>query len=412
MLTSPTCDSNGYSNTFNNADFGSLKATGANRALATEANRWMKDAEEFMSAYGSRIKGEVASRLLNTLEVRMVMFVHQKKYDTRASFSSLPDIAHEFYHEAKQQDGLLPNWVKLGSKPKSSNLSNDGPKIGALRETCGIINASILAEKGFVVNRQMINVETRDIYTITTLNKDEKTVSCTLFEAGSKKGKKPAEKISVDRADLLSGDHWHSSSTTQPTFLETTTGPLNNFELTASIVAGACKNAMALEFAKSCDDDIKVQTAPECKLFAIKAFKKVGSLKLVGLTNNISVQPDGKELLTSAKFIGQGAGWKAYCRSSNSSLTNASSSSFFLAKHYLVHSTFDQNLVNCEYEDKEVDISVLGNKEKIMVPMIVNTKSIAVGDEIIVLRVSPEPPAAEPPAKKRKIAPKGTAMKK
>jgi hypothetical protein len=93
-------------------------------------------------------------------------------------------------------------------------------------------------------------------------------------------------------------------------------------------------------------------------------------------------------------------------------LTNASSSSFFLAKHYLVHSTFDQNLVNCEYEEKEVDINVLGRKEKIMVPMIVNTKSIAVGDEIIVLRVSAEPPAAEPATKKRKIAPKGTATKK
>jgi hypothetical protein len=261
------------------------------------------------------------------------------------------------------------------------------------------------------VKRQIVNVETKDIYTITALSSDEHTVSCKLFEARSKKGKKPAEVISVERSELLPGETWHPSSTTQPTFLGNVTDPSNNFELKASTIAGACKNAIALEFAKSCDADIKVQSAPECKLYALRAFKKAGSLKLVGITNNVSVQPDGKDMLTSSKFIGHGDGWRAYCRSSNTSLASAAGSSCFLAKYYLVHSTFDQNLVNCEYEDKEVDISVLGSKEKIMVPTIVNTKPIAVGDELIVLKISSELPA-EPPTKKLKVAPKGKAMKR
>jgi hypothetical protein len=86
----------------------------------------MVDAEQFLTAYGARLEGAVVKKLQNSLEVRMVMFVHQKKYDTRASFSSLPDIAHEFYNEAKQHDGLLPKWVKLpAAKPNSGNSSND-----------------------------------------------------------------------------------------------------------------------------------------------------------------------------------------------------------------------------------------------------------------------------------------------
>lgn len=406
MLTSPTCDANGYSNTFGQSDFASLKTSGSNRNLATEANLWMVDAEQFLSAYGGRIDKALALKLQSSLEVRMVMFVHQKKCDTRASFSSLLDIAQDLYTEAKKYDGLLPRWAKLPGSAcaKTSSAGKAGLKIGSLRETGGLINESILAEKGFLINKQIVDVGTGDKYTISSFNSDEKTILCTLFEAASPQNKKkPAKTITLDRAELLLGEKWHPSTDVATSYLENIKDPLDSFDLKASIISGACKNATALEFAKSNESDCTVSVTPDVKVYASKAFRS-GNFKLVGLTNNITVQPDDKQMLVSARPIGTGKGWRAYARSSNSSVVQSAAVSF-LAKFYTVHTTFDQGAVNCAYQDKEVEINVMGEKEKVLIPMIVNTAPIAVGDEIVVLKVSHEQPV-EPPSKKHKAAPK------
>ena len=159
MLTSPGCDANGYSNTFAAHDFASLKTAGSNRQAATEANSWMTDAEQFLSAYGARIVKSMVSKLQSMLEVRIVMFVHQKKADTRASWSSLLDIAVQVYADVKVYDARLPTWTKIPADAADAKTSvGQG---ATLRETgSNIINKSILAEKGFNVDKQIVNVHT------------------------------------------------------------------------------------------------------------------------------------------------------------------------------------------------------------------------------------------------------------
>ena len=146
MLTSPTCDANGYSNTFTSADMASLKAVGCNRAQATQAANLMVEAESFLAAYGRRMDAATIGRLLNTLEVRMVMTVHKKTCTTRASFSSLQQVAASFYADAKEKDHLLPKWNMLTEELDHGKSTS---KIAVLRETGAIITESILAEKGF-----------------------------------------------------------------------------------------------------------------------------------------------------------------------------------------------------------------------------------------------------------------------
>ena len=71
----------------------------------------------------------------------MVLFVHKKTSDTRASFSSLIEIAATFYSEAKAVDTKLPKWTKLGDYVLKQLTS-------ILRDAGSTATAAILAEKG------------------------------------------------------------------------------------------------------------------------------------------------------------------------------------------------------------------------------------------------------------------------
>ena len=135
-----------------------------------------------------------------------------------------------------------------------------------------------------------------------------------------------------------------------------------------------------------------------------------GAFKLVGLTNHVSVVPDGKVMLTTNRFVGKGYGWLAFCRSSNESPSIPTNVCFF-AKFWADQNSFDQSAVNCEYQDKEVEIIVQGEKLKIMVPVLVNTKLMDKDEHIVVLKVSEHVIHIQPPPKKHK-GPSRAAPKK
>ena len=324
MLTSPTCDANGYSNTFNASDIASLRAVGVNRAQATEAANWMKEAELFLAAYGRQLNAAAIDRLLNALGVRMVMTVHKKTCETRASFSSLRQVAAAFYAEAKEKDDRLPKWHMLPeeSNQKTNKATN---KIAVLRETGDIVTESILAEKGFEVGKQVVQVESGNVYMLSALNADEKTATLDLQEKANPKSKaKPC--VTVNRSELLLAKEWQPCTENKVIFFDCKqlSSPMDNFDLRASIMSGMFKSVLAAEFNKSSyDSDCKISTSPSIKVFASKPFK-TGAFKLVGLTNNISVAPIDKVTLAASKSIGSGKDWKAFARSSNDQLTGKS----------------------------------------------------------------------------------------
>jgi hypothetical protein len=81
--------------------------------------------------------------------------------------------------------------------------------------------------------------------------------------------------------------------------------------------------------------------------------------------------------------------------------STSSLDSYLCAKYWIVKGTFDQGAgVNCEFQEKEVDISVLGAKVTIKIPMIINSEPIKPGDELIVIKKSE--PVEEPPNKRFK----------
>lgn len=416
MLMAPTADTNGYSNLFAVPDFFSLRAGGSNRNKAVEASEWMVAASDFIAAYGSRLDKASVSSLINTLEVRMVMQVHLKTAPTRASFSSLQAIAQDFYVEAKKLDNRLPLWNKLPegglvkptAQPKRSTT---------LRETGTSVNDGLLHEKGFKVDTIIVESETGHTYQIVSLNADEITVSCKLLRVGtpSTSGKKkvssPPQKLNIDRVVLLQGEKWSVSLTKEQEFLnpDRLMDSAASFDLRASIMQGAIKNALALEFQKSSEEGCQIQVSPSLQIVALKKFS-VRAFKLVGLTNNVQVLHKNKDMLNPAKCIGEGGDWKVYIRSSNESLQKNTTEGSFFCKYWAVQSTFEQAACNCAYEDKEIEISVVGEKFKIKIPMLHNTKPLSASDEIVALKVSED--SVEPPSKKPRVAPKTSSSKR
>lgn len=416
MLTSPTCDANGYSTLLTPSDVSSLRSSGSNRVAATEAHTWMIAAEQFLAAYGTRIDPVAKSKHINSLEVRMAMHVQDKRSETRASFSSLAEIARQFYVDCKQYDKLLPVWTKppaLEAVPKAS----DPKRKGGLREISGsMVHDSLLSEKGFTKDQVIYNVASNDKYEIKVLNANMRTVTCELYELGPDSDKNKIEKtIEVDRLELLSGSAWKHYTVVTPVFLTNIADPLANSEFRASVLQGLVKTAMALEFSKSSESDCTLQTSPDLKVLASKGIKREGSFKLVGLTNQVSVYPAGKEVIAAWKCIGEVDGLKVYCKSSNilPSTSAAPSSSLhrdpFVIKYWCVRETFDQSQVNCVYDTKDVEVTFFGTKVKIGVPMILSTKSIPDECEVVVLKRPEADPVAEPLIKKPKLDAKAKA---
>ena len=152
-----------------------------------------------------------------------------------------------------------------------------------------------------------------------------------------------------------------------------------------------------------------MQLSPNVQVIAARKFGK-GAFKLVGLTNHVSVVPDGKVMLTTNRCVGKGDGWLAFCRSCNESPSIPTNVCFF-AKFWAVQNSFDQSAVNYEHQDKEVEIIVQGEKLKIMVPILVNTNPMDKDEHIVVLKVLEQIVNIEPPLKKHK-GPSRAAPKK
>ena len=394
MLNSPTADANGYCNLFGNADFKSICAMGNNRARASEANAWMLDAEAFLKAYGHRIEEATSKKLLNSLQVRMVMVVHSKSAPTRANFTNLVDVAREFHRECKNADLRIPEWNKLPAAAPSKTQSTS-VKAG-LRETGSTISDALLAEKGFVLG-QVITNKDGDQYTIVSLDADQKTITCKLVEAGcAGKRKKPAATITLDRVDLLSGTSWKCAGTVKSVIMKDIHDPLDNFDLKASIIVGMVKHAMAVEFQKSTEDACWLQTEPDVRVFASKKMKP-GACKMVALTNSVLCVPEDEDVGASSKLIGHIPGLcKLYYRSCNAYTVKHANDQVFVSKFFAVRESFDQGVINCANQTKGVELIVMGQKMTIDIPMIVNTRPILEEEEVIVLKTS------APPSKKHK----------
>ena len=204
MLSAPSADSTGHANLFTTSDFVSLQPNGRARPFAKETNELILAASSFLSAYG-RFAPSVQAKLLSDLEVRCVMHVHQKRYDTRVSYKSLPHIAKEMYGEAKALDDKLPVWNRLKCLHDEHKASNPSGSLREVRKD-GLVADSEMIARGFGVGAKVVKKhdDENTIHTITEFGDSPKTITVVAMVNEDEDETEKPEPFQVDRHDVLS----------------------------------------------------------------------------------------------------------------------------------------------------------------------------------------------------------------
>ena len=412
MLTSPSQDSNGFSNTFTSTDFSSLKQMGNKRSEAARVANMLCSADEFMQAYGSRISGADAKKAMNTFECRCCMFVHGKTHPTRATFDSIAEIAAAWYAHIKELDPLIPKWAKM-PQPVGTPKVKSVPKVKrdnvVLRETDSTIDEALLSEMGFVIDKDVIQTSTNHVYKLSALNSDGIHATLTLVAASSKKvkgQKAPDNTVEVDRSDLLAGELWHPDQMPESTFLDCSKLALvaDGFEFRSSVLLGEIKARLAQEAEKSDDDKMKLQVKPNVGVVSKQKFNK-GAMKLFAISNSIQIIPDEKAtnlaLASNRVLLYSGQGFKVVMTSSNDSVFK-DVEVHTVCFYWHVQASHDRGITNCTFETKKIDVSALDLKISLTIPYITNCAAIKEGDTLKVVRQS-EAEISEPATKKFKF---------
>ena len=126
----------------------------------------------------------VRNRLLSHFEVRAVMQVHGKKSETRKNYTSIEEIARAFHEECKREDPKIPTWNKLpvltSNEPVATATSGKGLREIGSGE--GIVDDSLILEKGFKIDQAIQNAKSGELYKIIALDANKKTVTCIPME--------------------------------------------------------------------------------------------------------------------------------------------------------------------------------------------------------------------------------------
>jgi len=135
-------------------DFQKCKANGKLSEHVIAANELVNKAESLLAAYAFGLTQLQREKLIDDLEVRLVMHVHGKKCLSRPNYTSLSQIGAVLYQAAEQMHahkGKLPVWTAIG-QTSSTGESRAHGAISLLESNVeGRVADSTIAAKQFVV---------------------------------------------------------------------------------------------------------------------------------------------------------------------------------------------------------------------------------------------------------------------
>ena len=195
---------NGVAEILAASDFASLTNKHSKlHASAVDASNLMVKSSVFLEAYAS--KDAKAFRVaIDTLEQRLVMFVHKIKCQTRKEYSSTSDVLSDFYNEAKTIDPSLPKW-NLVQENVASAPADVSHHFDELNEA-GTISDAGLAHKGFKVGtyvelkkKAAEKKSSKDVFQIVSLADPAAVIT----KAVMKDGTLGNEEFRVPRVELI-----------------------------------------------------------------------------------------------------------------------------------------------------------------------------------------------------------------
>ena len=192
--------------------------------------------------------------------------------------------------------------------------------------------------------------------------------------------------------------------------------PGDHCEILQQVHIGYIKMALRhMNEKSSSDEHCTIHRQPSLKLTVKKAFKS-GSLTLVALSNNVSVYSIDK-VKESNKAISIGECFKngdtsmigvvkshlTFPKVSKSQDVAKKDVDAFLVGYWACNESHDPSKVNARRTFGEVSINVGSDVAvKVKVPLIVNTKQLNRGDEVVVAKTSEGVAEEEPPLKKQR----------
>jgi hypothetical protein len=414
---------NGYADLFSAGDVASLLPNGSNRPLAVLSSELMSAASKFLNAYCQQ--PEISrEKYVSDFEVACVMHVHQIKVETRSSHKSLLHIAAAMYAEVKAVDPDLPEWSRLRPLGITAAEAQPSRGIAELRED-GKVPDSELAASGFVVGADVVKASETDPNHYMTIESmvDELLVKLTVNDHSQQLGqkKKKAEVMEVSRIKLMTEFTVRKVVKDAEVYIcKDCKDPSEHNDIVIPMWKGFVKAAMVSLFNSSSEHQIKVQRQPELTVIALADFG-VGRLRLVALTYNVPVHVLDKKIAEDSSTIDLGVVYesskgavhalaKPCITFPKEELTKdivTKEPNEFIVSYWAVKQVHDARRVNVAKEMKMVSIKVGSQAFEVNVPMLVNTKKISCGDEILVLKLDKTPEAAEEPDHKRARKGKG-----
>ena len=435
MLNTPMeyVDEQGLSMLFSKSEIKTIAAPGKTRTMAIQANQLMVSARKFITAYG-RMPLADRNKIIAELEVKVVMHLFGKKSATRQQYASFTEIAASFYDAAKAVDAALPPWSKLENiqrKALASSSAAAAPDHAVtLREirTDGTIPASELARIGFkpdvlVTKPRMddkdYDDEEADKFVIVSIceSKQEVAMKPHIEENNEdeddeaeddedEEEKEEAVEVTASFRDLITAYRVYKKPEAE--FYVISKMNMNVDEVAGDIVKGIyigyVKGAMHSAYVKlSCDESVVIHKKP-AHCVEVKTSYRNGAFTLVGISNNVNIT-NSKQHVTGTKKVTGTLVWdngdlRAVVRPhvqwpitrviTDSKAKTAASA--FLPAYWHVQTTCDADKVNCRKDAHEVTVKLSSSSRSdgpptdnitIRVPIIVNTKAVKPGDELL-----------------------------
>ena len=191
------------------------------------------------------------------------------------------------------------------------------------------------------------------------------------------------------------------------------TKPVNNFDIVSDIWKGRIKDGLREMFLRSSEESITICKKPAPKVICNAQFK-VDAFRLVPLTTSVSVMADkngksmvAKELTDLGPLFEHKGGHVRGVIKSSVQFAGPNRTEF-LVGYWVARTTHDIDEANAVIDKKTVSFNVTrSTRVDLVIPTIVNTKPLAVGDEIVCLKRKAHVALPAMPDKMGKVKGKG-----
>ena len=386
-----------------------LSITDKKKSSAIECAKLIRTALTFCTTMG--LEQSLVDRMVGELRVQLVMFTHSKKSKYRKVFESKSQICEAFMHDLCEAVPALKKSTSLPWTPKpfaeaASTEAVPKAKVGPLRTFVdGKIDLTTLKQQGFVVGA-----------CVTKKDVDFKIKSVAEAEIELEEWDDGHITITVSPAQLVDEFKVTKKKAPLAIMVQSFAAPQQHPDVAKENIQAMARIAMLEGFDQYYSSvDVEVKLKPKRGVFANKEYAK-DELKLVALSPSVNSTKVLSQVPKAAAVFKVPGDYIIYVNSKTeeppaeepSASSSAKTSNPFVVPFWCVRRSPEQSVPNMALSHIKVKINMRGDgfDEKpafeVDVPCLVNTRKLAVGQELVIAEPSSQKAREETPKPKAK----------